>query len=128
MEKTCVPRFPTVIPALFLFLASLAFALSTADTSEKMRFLNGVGREGLQDCRKSMFSLVNDDRGILESGRTGVGVEGGVLRMCCGLNGCRPVAFHPVRMLCSVIAAVRAAASMDAQSAFEIRPESNVAA
>jgi len=73
VEKICVPRFPTVIPARFRFRASLAslspwfslsktvflaFTASTADTSEVMRFLTGVGIDGLQDCRSSTFSLV----------------------------------------------------------------------
>jgi len=110
VEKICVPRFPTVIPARFRFRASLAslspwfslsktvflaFTASTAVTSEVMRFLTGVGSDGLQDCRNSMFSLVNEASGVLGSGPTGVGVEGTVMRTRCGLKGCRPVAFHP---------------------------------
>ena len=84
---------PNSDPALFLFLASLAslrpwdsfsktvflaFTVSTADTSEVMCDLTGEGSEGLQDCRKSIFSPVNDASGLLESGRTGEGVEGTV--------------------------------------------------
>ncbi len=71
-----------------------------------------------------MFSLVYEASGVLGSGPTGVGVEGTVVRTRCGLKGCRPVAFHPARILCSIIAVVRAAASVDAQSALEMRPQS----
>jgi len=70
--KTCVPRFPTVIPALFLFLASLAsltpwfsfsktvflaFTVSTADTSEVMCDLTVEGSEGLQESFSSLLPL-----------------------------------------------------------------------
>ena len=81
-----------MIPALFLFLASLAslrpwdsfsktvflaFTVSTADTSEVMCDLTGEGSEGLQEI--DVFAC-HDASGLLESGRTGEGVEGTVLR------------------------------------------------
>ncbi len=68
-----------MIPALFRFLiptASLSFwfsfsktvffalSLSTAPTSEVMRFLTGVGSEGLQDCKYSMLLPHNEARGV----------------------------------------------------------------
>ncbi len=115
VENTCVPRFPTVTPALFRFLAStaslsplfsspktvlVAFAVSKADTSKLKRSLTCAGTEGPQDCKNCMWLPDNVARGVREAGE-GVGDPLTRSSTRLGLNGHNPVSRHPTRILCS---------------------------